>query len=189
MTNKRYKEKYDIEIEVLSSLTQKPGTIVKEAVNMEKMLISGVAKDCNVSRISVIGVPDKPGLAFKIFSLLARRDINVDIILQSVGRQGEKDIAFTVAAGKGDEAIEILNSYKGVIGDAELIKDDNVAKISIVGAGMESHAGVASKMFEALYDSHINIQMIATSEIKVSVLIDKADADRAVAAIHSKFFD
>ncbi len=183
-------KKYDIELEVLSSLKQKPGTIVKENTNMEKMLISGVAKDCNVARISIIGVPDRPGLAFKIFSLLARKDINVDIIIQSVGRKGEKDIAFTVAAGKGDEAVQVLEEHRAIIGEAaKVIKDEDVAKISIVGAGMESHAGVASTMFEALFDAQINIQMITTSEIKVSVLIDKADADRAVSAIHSKFFD
>ncbi len=183
-------KKYDIELEVLSSLKQSSGTIVKENTNMEKMLISGVAKDCNVARISIIGVPDRPGLAFKVFSLLARKDINVDIIIQSVGREGEKDIAFTVAAGKGDEAVRVLEEHRAVIGEtARVIKDEDVAKISIVGAGMESHAGVASTMFEALYDAQINIQMITTSEIKVSVLIDKDDADRAVSAIHSKFFD
>ena len=182
-------KKYEIELEVLSSITKMPGTIVKEAVNLEKMLISGVAKDCDVARISVIGVPDKPGLAFKMFSLLARKDINVDIILQSVGRQGEKDIAFTVSSAKGDEAVEVLKAHESILGGAKIIKDDNVAKISIVGAGMESHAGVASTMFEALYDAQVNIQMISTSEIKVSVLIDKKDADRAVSAIHSKFFD
>lgn len=183
-------KKYDIELEVLSSLKQTPGTIVKDDMNMEKMLISGVAKDCDVARISIVGVPDRPGLAFKIFSLLARKDINVDIILQSVGRVGEKDIAFTVSASKGDEAVKVLQDHRAIIGNnAEITKDNDVAKISIVGAGMESHAGVASTMFEALYDAQINIQMISTSEIKVSVLIDKDDADRAVSAIHSKFFD
>ena len=183
-------KKYDIELEVLSSMSQAPGTIVKENVNMEKMLISGVAKDCDVARISIIGAPDRPGIAFKIFSLLARKDINVDIILQSVGREGEKDIAFTVASSKGDEAVRVLSEHKAILGEtASITKDDNVAKISIVGAGMESHAGVASTMFEALYDAQINIQMISTSEIKLSVLIDKKDADRAVNTIHSKFFD
>ncbi len=183
-------KKYDIELEVLSSMSQAPGTIVKENVNMEKMLISGVAKDCDVARISIIGAPDRPGIAFKIFSLLARKDINVDIILQSVGREGEKDIAFTVASSKGDEAVRVLSEHKAILGEsARITKDDNVAKISIVGAGMESHAGVASTMFEALYDAQINIQMISTSEIKISVLIDKKDADRAVNTIHSKFFD
>lgn len=181
-------KKYNIELEVLSSLTCAPGTIVKEAVNVEEMLISGVAKDTDVARISVTGVPDKPGLAFKMFSKLSAKDINVDVILQSIGRDDTKDISFTVAKEKGGEAVEILSEYIKTIGAKNVLYDDKVAKISIVGAGMESHAGVASKMFEALYDAQINIQMISTSEIKVSVLIDVNDADRAVSAIHARFF-
>lgn len=182
-------KKYNIELEVLSSLTKAPGTLVKENAKMEKMLISGVAKDTDVARISVTGIPDRPGLAFKMFAKLSAKDINVDIILQSIGRNDTKDISFTVAKSKGEEAVAILQDYINVIGAKEVLYDDNIAKVSIVGAGMESHAGVASKMFEALYDSHINIQMISTSEIKVSVLIDKNSADTAVAAIHSKFFE
>ncbi len=181
-------KKYNIELEVLSSLTCAPGTIVKEAVNVEEMLISGVAKDTDVARISVMGVPDRPGLAFKMFSKLSAKDINVDVILQSIGRDDTKDISFTVAKEKGGEAVEILSEYIKAIGAKNVLYDDKVAKISIVGAGMESHAGVASKMFEALYDAQINIQMISTSEIKVSVLIDVNDADRAVSAIHARFF-
>lgn len=181
-------KKYNIELEVLSSLTCAPGTIVKEAVNVEEMLISGVAKDTDVARISVTGVPDKPGLAFKMFSKLSAKDINVDVILQSIGRDDTKDISFTVAKEKGGEAVQILSEYVKAIGAKNVLYDDKVAKISIVGAGMESHAGVASKMFEALYDAQINIQMISTSEIKVSVLIDVNDADRAVSAIHARFF-
>lgn len=181
-------KKYNIELEVLSSLTCAPGTIVKEAVNLEDMLISGVAKDTDVARISVMGVPDRPGLAFKMFSKLSAKDINVDVILQSIGRDDTKDISFTVAKEKGGEAVEILSEYIKAIGAKNVLYDDKVAKISIVGAGMESHAGVASKMFEALYDAQINIQMISTSEIKVSVLIDVNDADRAVSAIHARFF-
>ncbi len=181
-------KKYNIELEVLSSLTNKPGTIVKEKPKMEKMLISGVAKDTNVARISVTCIPDKPGLAFKMFSKLSARDINVDIILQSIGRDNTKDITFTVPKDKGKEAVEIVKAFADNIGAGEVICDENIAKVSIVGAGMETHAGVASKMFEALYDRQINIQMISTSEIKVSVLIDKRDADLAVEAIHDKFF-
>ena len=156
---------------------------------MEKMLISGVAKDTNVARISVTNIPDRPGLAFKMFSKLSAKDINVDIILQSIGRDNTKDITFTVAKEKGKQAVEILRDYSAAIGAGEVLYDENVAKISIVGAGMETHAGVASKMFEALYDNQINIQMISTSEIKVSVLINIDDADRAVSSIHAKFFD
>lgn len=181
-------KKYNIELEVLSSLTQKPGTIVKEKPNMEKMLISGVAKDTNVARISVTCIPDKPGLAFKMFSKLSARDINVDIILQSIGRDGTKDITFTVPKDKGAEAVEIVEKFSKDNGTGSVHYDDKIAKVSIVGAGMETHAGVASTMFEALYDRQINIQMISTSEIKVSVLIDKRDADLAVEAIHDKFF-
>ncbi len=182
-------KKYNIELEVLSSLTRAPGTIVKEKTKMEKMLISGVAKDTDVARISVMGVPNNPGLAFKMFSKLSKKDINVDIILQSIGHDGKKDISFTVAKSRGQEAVDALKDYMDSLGAKEVLYDDNVAKISIVGAGMESHAGVATKMFEALYDAQINIQMISTSEIKVSVLIDARDADKAVEAIHDKFFD
>lgn len=178
-------KKYSVELEVLSSLTNVPGTIVKEATRMEKMMISGVAKDTNVARISVIGVPDEPGTAFKLFSRLSAKDINVDIILQSVGRDGTKDITFTVASGYLKDALAILDD---TFSDSQVIYDEDVAKVSIVGAGMETHAGVASKMFEALYSAQINIQMIATSEIKVSVLIAREDADRAVRAIHNAFF-
>ena len=182
-------KKYNIELEVLSSLTRAPGTIVKEAAKMEKMLISGVAKDTNVARISVVGVPDVPGFAFKMFSKLSAKGINVDIILQSIGRDGTKDISFTVAKDNMKDAVAAMEDYIAVVGGKSVSADDKVAKISIVGAGMESHAGVATKMFEALYDAQINIRMISTSEIKVSVLIDEKDADAAVAAIHSKFFD
>lgn len=182
-------KKYNIELEVLSSMTNAPGTIVKEAAKMEKMLISGVAKDTNVARISVVGVPDNPGFAFKMFSKLASKGINVDIILQSIGRDGTKDISFTVAKDNGKEAVEIMEDFIKVFGGKSVSLAENVAKISIVGAGMESHSGVASKMFEALYDAQINIRMISTSEIKISVLIDDNDADKAVSAIHAKFFD
>ena len=182
-------KKYNIELEVLSSLEKERGTIVKEATKMEKMLISGVAKDTEVARVSIIGLPDRPGLAFKVFSKVSAANINVDIILQSIGRDGTKDITFTVAQDKADEVEAILKDYLLPQGVKEVSTDKSVAKVSIVGAGMESHAGVATKMFEALYDAQINIRMISTSEIKVSVLIDEADADKAVKAIHEKFFD
>lgn len=182
-------KKYQIELEVLSSLTREAGTIVKEESSVEKMLINGVAKDNNIARISIVGVPDKPGLAFKVFSKLAAKNVNIDIILQSIGRNGTKDISFTTESSKLATAMEVLEPYVEKLGASKLVADDNVAKVSIVGAGMETHPGVAADMFEALFDSDINIQMISTSEIKISVLIDKADGDRAVSAIHSKFFD
>ena len=182
-------KKYNIELEVLSSLTRRRGTIVKEERNVEKMLISGVAKDDNIARISIIGVPDKPGLAFKIFSKLASKGINVDIILQSIGRNGTKDISFTVAKDKMEEAIALLQQHAEKWGASNIVSDDNVTKVSIVGAGMESHPGVAAEMFEALFSRNVNIQMISTSEIKISVLLNKADGERAVEAIHEKFFE
>ncbi len=181
-------KKYNIELEVLSSLSRVPGTIVKEENKVEKMLISGVAKDENIARISIIGVPDKPGLAFKIFSKLSAKNINVDIILQSVGRNGTKDISFTVGQDNLKAAIEMLNPYAEAVGASSVVYDEDVAKVSIVGAGMESHPGVAAEMFEAMFDANINIQMISTSEIKISVLIAAEDADKAVTAVHNKFF-
>lgn len=180
-------KKYNVELEVLSSLERKPGTIVKETVKMEKTLIRGVAKDNNVATISIVGLQDTPGVAFKIFNKLAQYKINVDIILQSVGRDNTKDITFTVPLDQGNVAIEAINGMKDALNFKSLKMDDSVTKVSIVGAGMESHPGVASKMFEALYDANINIHMISTSEIKISVLIDAKYADKAVSAIHDAF--
>lgn len=181
-------KKYNVEIEVLSSLKRVPGTIVKEVAKMEKMLVRGVTKDTDVARISVTNIPNIPGIAFKLFSKLAQKNINVDIILQSVGRDGRKDITFTVSKDNADTAIEaIRNTFD--IEEKDIICDTSVAKISVVGAGMESHPGTASKMFEALFENDINIDMISTSEIKISVLIPAADADRAVSAVHRAFFN
>ncbi|MBQ2285981.1 MAG: aspartate kinase [Acutalibacteraceae bacterium] len=182
-------KKYNVELEVLSSLENKPGTIVKETVKMEKTLIRGVAKDCNVATVSVVGLNDTPGTAFKIFNKLAQQKINVDIILQSVGRDGTKDITFSVPKSDAKTAMESLSALKDSLNYKELTKDETIAKISVVGAGMESHPGVASKMFEALYDAGINIRMISTSEIKISVLIDAEYADKAVKVVHDAFIN
>ncbi len=182
-------KKYGIELEVLSSITQKPGTKVKEVTNVEKMLITGVAKDTSIARIEIVGLPDSPGIAFKVFALVAQAHVNVDIILQSVGRDGTKDISFTVPEADGEKTVAAVKEYCERLGVKKINCDTDLAKISIVGAGMETHEGVASKMFEALSDANINIQTISTSEIKISVLIDRKDADRAVASVHSKFFD
>ncbi|MFY9198268.1 MAG: aspartate kinase [Acutalibacteraceae bacterium] len=179
-------KKYNVKLEVLSSLTRVPGTIVKEVATVEKMLVRGVTKDTDVARVSILALPDIPGIAFKIFSKLASKDINVDIILQSVGRDGTKDITFTVQKSHGELAKQLIKETFD-IPDEKIIVDTNVAKISIVGAGMESHPGTAAKMFEALYEINVNIQMIATSEIKISVLIDAQDADKAVSAVHAAF--
>ena len=182
-------KRYNVNMEVLSSFSGKPGTKIKEVVKtMEKIHVSGVAKDKNVARLALVGLADQPGIAFKIFSLLAKKDINVDIILQSIGRDESKDISFTVARDDAQTAKAILEELKESIGFKSIQVDDHVAKVSIVGAGMAHNAGVASKMFEALYSAGINIQMISTSEIKVSVLVDERDADRAVQAIHDRFF-
>ncbi len=180
-------KKYNVELEVLSSLKRVPGTIVKEVAKMEKMLVRGVTKDTDVARISITNIPNIPGIAFKLFSKLAHANINVDIILQSVGRDGTKDITFTVSKDNTEGAVEAIHKTFD-IDDKNIICDTSVAKISIVGAGMESHPGTASKMFEALFEHDINIDMISTSEIKISVLIDAKDADRAVSAVHKAFF-
>ena len=179
-------KKYSVELEVLSSLNPIPGTIVKEVAKMEKMLIRGVTKDKDVALVSVLGVKDNPGVAFNIFSKLSQKNINVDIILQSFGRDNTKDIVFTVSKDNGPVAVKLLEGSSH-LQEAKIVCDTNVAKVSIVGAGMESHPGTATKMFEALYERDINIRMISTSEIKISVIIDADDADRAVSAVHNAF--
>ncbi len=181
-------KKYGVQLVVRSSLNFSEGTVVKEDVEMEKMLVSGVACDRNTARIAVIGLEDQPGVAFKLFNHLARHNINVDIILQSVGRDGTKDISFTVAEDVVEEAVEILKRHRQTSLKCESISiEKNVAKVSVVGAGMMSNAGVAAKMFEALYDVGVNIKMISTSEIRVTVLINDSDVDKAMNSVHDKF--
>ena len=180
-------KKYGVQMVVRSSLNESEGTTVKEVVKMEKMLVTGVASDKNTARISVLGVEDKPGIAFKVFQKLAKNSINIDIILQSVGRDGSKDISFTVAEDDLEEAIKVLEENKEALTIKEIKHNARVAKVAIVGAGMMSNPGVASQMFEALFNSNININMISTSEIRITVLIDEKDVDRAVQAIHEKF--
>ena len=180
-------KKYGVQMVVRSSLNETEGTTVKEVVKMEKMLITGVAADKNTARISVIGVEDKPGTAFKVFHRLAKNGINIDIILQSVGRDGTKDISFTVSQDDLKDGIRVLEDNKDALGIQEITYNENVAKVAIVGAGMMSNPGVASQMFEALYSYGVNINMISTSEIRITVLIDEKDVDRAVRAIHEKF--
>ena len=180
-------KKYNVELEVLSSLNPVPGTVVKEVTkDMEGMLIKGVAKDTDVAVITILNVPDEPGMSFKIFGLLAQKNINVDIILQSTGRDGKKDISFTCSEGEGDLAMRVLKESAHF---HDVSVDTTCAKVSIVGAGMQSHSGVASKMFEALSNNNINIKMISTSEIKISCIINRDDADKAVSAIHDMLFD
>ena len=182
-------KRYNVNLEVISSFSGNPGTKVKEVVKkMEKTHVSGVAKDKDVARLALVGLQDTPGIAFKIFSLLAKEKINVDIILQSIGRGNTKDISFTVAKGDKDRAKQVLEENREYLGFDHIDVSDDIAKVSIVGAGMINNPGVASKMFEALYNAGVNISMISTSEIKISVLVDAADADKAVQAVHDKFF-
>ncbi|MBR3039966.1 MAG: aspartate kinase [Lachnospiraceae bacterium] len=180
-------KKYGVQLVVRSSLTNEEGTIVKEDVKVEKMLVSGVAVDKSAERISIVGLQDKPGTAFRVFDALAKANVNVDMILQSVGRDNTKDISFTVDESFGDDALKVLEENKTRLAYEHIEIEKNVCKVSIVGAGMMSNPGVAAKMFECLYNEHINIKMISTSEIRVTVLIDSNDGEKAANAIHDIF--
>lgn len=178
-------KKFGVQLVVRSSLNTSEGTIVKEGAKMEKMLVSGVAGDADTARVAIVGLKDEPGVAFKLFNSLAKHNINVDMILQSVGRKGTKDISFTTSEENADEAAKVINENFNNFESIDV--DKKVAKVSIVGAGMQTNAGVAAKMFEALYDENINIRMISTSEIRVTVLIDEVNMERAMGAVHDKF--
>ena len=180
-------KKYNVKLSVRSSLNNHEGTYVKEVNKVEKMLVRGVTRDNDVARISLCGVVNEPGKAFTVFNLLAKKGISVDLIIQSIGDGLTKDISFTVAEGDLRTALEVLEEHKDIINAREIKTRTDVSKVSIVGAGMVNNAGVAAKMFEALYNAHINISMIATSEIKISVLVDRKDSEAAVVAIHDKF--
>lgn len=180
-------KKYNVNLAVKSSLNKNEGTIVKGANKVEKMLVRGVTRDNDVARISLCGVEDAPGKAFTIFSLISKENIGVDLILQSIGRDGKKDISFTVKEEDLELALKILEENSDTICADDIKFSKDISKVSIVGAGMVTNAGVATKMFEALYNAHINISMIATSEIKISVLVDQKEAERAVVAIHDAF--
>lgn len=180
-------KKYSVKLEVKSSFERIEGTVVKEVTNVEKMLIRGVTRDNNVARIAIIGLDDKPGVAFRVFSALAKENINVDMILQSIGRENSKDIVFTITKENLDKTMAVLNELKPALGAKEIQHRDDMSKVSIVGAGMANNPGVAADMFEALYDAGINIHMISTSEIKVSTLINVRNAEKAVQVIHNKF--
>ena len=182
-------KKFRVNLEVVSSLEKKPGTKVKEVAKVEKTNIAGVAKDVTIARVALVGLQHNPGVAFQVFDLLSKHNINVDVILQSIGRDDTKDIAFTIHRKDLEEAENVLNEHKDVLKFDHLETDNAIGKVSIVGAGLMSNCGVAAKMFEALYEAGINIQMINTSEIRVSVLLDEEDVNRAVRAIHAKFFD
>jgi len=178
-------KKYGVRMVVRSSLNTSEGTVVRGGSKMEKMLVSGVAGDADTARVAIVGLKDEPGVAFKLFNALAKHNINIDMILQSVGRKGTKDISFTTTQDSADEAAKVISENFTEYESIDV--DTKVAKVSIVGAGMQSNAGVAAKMFEALYDSNINIRMISTSEIRVTVLIDEDKMERAMGAVHDKF--
>ncbi|MBS5066050.1 MAG: aspartate kinase [Hungatella hathewayi] len=180
-------KKYGVKMVVRSSMTRAEGTVVKEETKVERMLVSGVAADKNVARISVLGVKNVPGIAFKIFNLLAKNNINVDIIIQSIGREDTKDISFTVAKQDLQDAVELLEKNQEVTTAQDIASEEGVAKLSIIGAGMCSNPGVAAKMFEALYSANVNIKMIATSEIRITVLVAEEDVNRAMRTVHDAF--
>ena len=183
-------KRYKVELEVLSSYERKPGTIVREVVKtVEHTKIGGIAKDTDVARIAVVGIDDQPGTAFKLFRIVAKENVNVDIILQSLGRNGTQDISFTVKRGEVEKTLAALEKHKDVLKYDHIDVDTAVAKVSLVGMGIMSNAGTAARMFEVMYNAKVNINMINTSEIKVSVLIAEKDADRTVQALHDEFFD
>lgn len=182
-------KKYGVPLVVRSSLNQEEGTIVKEETDVESMLINGVAVDKNAARVAIIGVKDKPGIAFKIFNLLGKKNINVDLILQSIGREGSKDISFTIARDDVEEAVALLEKNKASITAQRIEYEKSVAKVSVVGAGVQSNPGVAARMFEAIYNVGINIRMIATSEIRITVLVNEGEEDKAARAVHEAFLE
>ncbi|MBR7081307.1 MAG: aspartate kinase [Oscillospiraceae bacterium] len=182
-------KKYNVELEVLSSYERKPGTIVREVVKVEKTKVGGIAKDTNVARIAVVGLEDEPGMAFKLFRVVAKENINVDIILQSIGRHNTKDISFTTSRSDVDRAVKAIEAAKDTLRFEHIDVATDVAKVSLVGLGIMSSVGTASLMFEVLYNAKVNINMINTSEIKVSVLVDEKDAERTVQALHEAFFE
>ena len=181
-------KRFNVDMEVISSFTRNPGTKIKEANKVEKMNVSGVARDMDVAQISLVNMADAPGIAYKVFSTLANKGVNVDIILQSTGRNDGKDIAFTVPSSSLETAKKVLEENKDSMGFDEIKVREDLCKLSIVGAGMVNNPGVAAMMFEALAAANVNIDMISTSEIKVSVLIPKDDSERAMRAVHDKFF-
>ncbi len=183
-------KRYGVELEVLSSLVRAPGTKVKEVTRtMEEMKITGIAKDENVARLTAADVADKPGVAFRLLHTLSKAGVNVDMIIQANGKDGANDISFVVAQDHAGKAYDALMARRDAIGFDHISMDENIAKVSVVGAGMMSSSNIAAEVFEAFSDEHINIQMITTSEIKISCVIDAASADRAVKAIHRRLFE
>ncbi|MEL4358332.1 MULTISPECIES: aspartate kinase [unclassified Luteococcus] len=187
-----YARRENVPVHVRSSFSDKPGTWVKdlsEGNPMEQALITGVAHDRHEAKITVAGVPDRPGEAAEIFDTIARAEINIDMIVQNVSEvaSGRTDISFTLPSSDGRKAIEVLNMMKDKIGFQELLYDDRIGKVSVIGVGMRSHPGVTAKFFRSLSDADINIDMISTSEIRISVVVDADHVDNAVRAAHTAF--
>jgi aspartate kinase len=183
-----FAKKFGVVFEVRSSFNNNPGTIVKEeTAKMEDVVIRGVAVDKNQAKVTIAGVPDKPGIAAKVFKAIAEANINIDVIVQNVSEKGLTDISFTVASSEAGKAAKVLQPVVKEIGARQATSTPDIAKLSVVGIGMRSHPGVAAKLFETLAANGINIDMISTSEIKISVIIKLADADSAARVIHDAF--
>ena len=182
-------KKYGVELLVCSSLNHNSGTIVREKTKMEKMLISGVAADKNVAKIRVAGLGNEPNSTFRLLNLLDKNKLNIDVMIQSLGKDGTKSVSFTVTKSDMLRALDLLNENKDYLGIKKLDSDENVAKVSVIGAGIRSHSGVAAKMFGALASIDVNTEMVTTSEIRITALIDEAYADLAVRKLHETFFD
>jgi aspartate kinase len=190
--------KYKVRLRVLSSLTPpdipldeeaQSGTLItfEEDADMEQALVSGIAFNRDEAKVTVLGVPDKPGIAFAILDPIATANIEVDVIVQNIGKDGLTDFSFTVHRNDLKRTLEILNRVAGEIGAREVVGDDKICKLGLVGVGMRSHVGVASQMFKALASENINIQMVSTSEIKITVVIDEKYMELAVRVLHKAF--
>ena len=182
-------KKYGVEVIVRSGILNTEGTVVKEETNVENMMVSGVAADLNTAKITVTGLKDEPGSAFRLFDLLANNSINVDAILQTGGQHGRHEIAFIVARNFTKKVVTLIEENKGKLKIESVESDETVAKISVVGAGIQSNPGMAARMFEALYNAGINILMIATSEIRITVIVNENDMEKAVRTVHEALVD
>lgn len=182
-------KKYNVPIYVKSTFEKNSiGTKITDANNLEDLVINGVTKDDYISRITILGIDNKIGKTFEIFKILSENQINVDVIMQTLGENVEKDLAFTVKMNDLDKALKVLNDNKERIHAKEILHSENLSKVSIIGVGIANKPGVATAMFEALYENNINMHMVTTSEIKISVLVNSSESELAVKAIHDKFF-
>lgn len=179
--------RYNVNLVVKSSMSEEEGTVVKETTKMEKMLISGVAVDKNIAKIAVSGMKDNPESTFRLLNLMAKNGVNIDVMIQSLEKDGTKTLTFTVARPDMMMTLELLKKYSDVIGNANVSCEEDVAKVSVVGAGVSSNPGVAAKMFEALSNAGINTDMVTTSEIRITAVIKESEAEMAMRAVHDRF--